>query len=261
MNHTSRQSKRIFTGILLALLILPQNLLAQEMSSTNYKIPFQALGAGGTKSTSTNYIIEDTLSEAGVNATGEDLSSTNYEACAGYQCLREAGFITVVLAAQASACTSGADTSSPYSTDLGTLTTGSVSTASNHVCVTVTTNAGGGAVVQAAGTNAGLKSTSVPGDVISSSTASLSAGTEGFGICSTNAASGFTAQSPYDGTCNTGAGHDVGILQATAQTIFSASGPISGAYGDILTKAAISATTAAHDDYTETITLIITGTY
>ncbi len=42
---------------------LPRAALAQMMSSSNYRIPFDAVGGGGLRSTSTNYGIEDTLSE------------------------------------------------------------------------------------------------------------------------------------------------------------------------------------------------------
>jgi hypothetical protein len=81
------------------------------------------------------------------------------------------------------------------------------------------------------------------------------------GICVTNAENGFVANAPYDGTCNTTTGHDVGGIATVSQTILSASNPVSSAFGDILTKAAISTTVAAHDDYVETLTLTVTGTY
>lgn len=257
-NHIT-QLKTMMTAI--ALVLMPVMASAQVMNSTNYKIPFQALGGGGDNSTSTNYDLEDTLSELGVNATGEDLSSTNYQACAGYQCLRELGFLTVTFAVQSSPCTAGADSTPPYTVGLGELSTSSVSTATNHICVTVSANAGSGVVVENKGANGGLASSSVPADIITSATETLSTGSQGFGICVTNAANGFSASAPYNGTCNTGSGHDVGGIATVNQTILSASNPVSSAYGDILTKASISATTPAHDDYTETLTLTVTGTY
>lgn len=261
MSNMNRQSKLFFAGLVLALLTMPQNLLAQSMSSTNYRVPFQAFGAGGTNSSSTNYIAEDTLSEVGANATGEDLTSTNYRACAGYQCLREEGFLTVVFSVQGTACSPGDSSASPFNIPLGTLTTGAVSTASDHICVTVTANAGGGVVVENKGANGALKSTSTPADTIDSATTTLVAGTAGFGICVTNAANGFSATSPYNGTCDTTTGHAVGGIATVNQTVLTATNPVNQAYGDILTKAAISSTIAAHDDYGETLTLTVTGTY
>lgn len=261
MKKLNRHYAYLIAGLFLALLVMPHNLLAQTMSSSNYQVPFQALGAGGGSGTSTNYESEYTLSEVGANATGEDLSSTNYKACAGYQCLREEGFLTVTFSVQGTACSPGDSSASPYTIPLGTLTTGAVSTASDHICVTVTANAGGGVVVENKGANGALKSTSTPADTIDSATTTLVAGTAGFGICVTNTGNGFSATAPYDGTCNTGAGHVVGGIATVNQTILTATNPVNQAYGDILTKAAISSTIAAHDDYGETLTLTITGTY
>lgn len=243
------------------LLLLPQNLLAQSMSSTNYKIPFQALGGGGEYSSSTNYALEDTLAELGVQATGEDLSSTNYLACAGYQCLREQGFLAVAFAVQGTPCTAGATSSPPFEVPLGTLSPSSVTTAANHICVTVTANAGGGVVVEGTGANGALASLSVPADAIPSQTETLAPGDPGFGLCVANAQNGFSAAAPYDGSCDETTGHDVGAIQTSPQTILFAASPVNNAFGDILTKAAISNTIAAHDDYAETLTLTVTGTY
>ena len=110
-------------------------------------------------------------------------------------------------------------------------------------------------------TGAGLKSTSTPADRIASNSTTLAAGTAGYGVCVTNAASGFSAASPYNGSCDTGSNHAVGALTLLDQTILSASGPVSSAFGDILTKASISSTTVAHTDYVDTMTIIVTATY
>ena len=254
--------RSITLGLLsLALALMPVTASAQVMTSTNYRIPFQALGGGGDNSTSSNYDLEDTLSELGMNATGEDLSSTNYLACAGYQCLLELGFLSVIFGVQSSSCSAGSTSTPPYNVALGTLSTSSVTTAANHICVTVTANAGGGVVVENKGANGALASSSVPADTIDSATTTLVAGTAGFGLCVTNAANGFSATAPYDGACDTSTNHAVGGIATVNQTILSATNPVSSAYGDILTKAAISATIPAHDDYVETLTLTVTGTY
>lgn len=230
------------------------------MNSTNYSIPFDAFSGGGARSTSTNYIFEDTVSEVST-PTGENLSSTNYAACAGYQCLKQAGFLSVLFAVKSSACVAGDTSTPPFDVDLGTVTTSAVKTSDDHICVTVTANAGGGVTVDVRGTNAALKSVSTPADTIASTTETLAAGDPGFGICSANAANGFTAQSPFNGTCNTTTGHSVGGITTVAQTIYSASSPVNFAFGDILTKAAISGTVPSHNDYAETLTITVTGTY
>lgn len=265
MKRNTRQpvrSARWIAVAALAIACLPfvEAARAQSMTSTNYKIPFDAFSGGGSLSTSTNYRLEDTVTEQ-ASPTGENLSSTNYRACVGYQCLKEAPFLTVVYAVQSGACDGTSSSSPPYAVPLGTLTTASVTTGSNRVCVRVTTNASGGVLVNGKSTNAGLRSTGTPGDIIASGTESLTAANEGYGVCSSNAQNGFTALSPFNGTCNTGAGHSVGGLTTTDQTIWSINGPVNNAFGEMLTKASISGVTPAHNDYADTLIITVTGTY
>jgi hypothetical protein len=230
------------------------------MSSTNYNIPFDALGAGGLRSTSTNYGVEDTLSEFS-STTGENFASTNYAACVGYQCLSEAPFLNVAYAVQPTACDDTSASSPPYDIALGTLTTAAVTTATNRICVRVTSNGVGGVAVKVRSANAALKSASVPADTISSGTSTLTAGTSGYGYCSSSAQNGFTASAPYNGSCDTNTNHSVGGVSTNDETIWTATGPVNNAYGELLTKAAISATVPAHNDYQDTLTITVTGTY
>lgn len=266
MNRFKQRSNSVRTrrglGALAAILLLalPVVTQAQMMSSSSYRIPFDALGGGGLRSTSTNYGIEDTVSEFS-SPTGEDLASTNYAACVGYQCLNEAPFLTVAYAVQATPCDETSASSPPFNVPLGTLSTSAVTTATNRICIRVTANAEGGIVVEGKSVNAALKSTSVPGDLIASGTATLAAGSSGYGFCSSNAQNGFTASAPYNGTCNTSTGHDVGGIATTDQTIWSATGPVTNAFGELLTKASISSTVPAHTDYGDTLTVTVTGTY
>jgi hypothetical protein len=109
--------------------------------------------------------------------------------------------------------------------------------------------------------NAALRSVSEPGDQVASAGATLVAGTSGYGFCSSNAQNGFTAASPFNGSCDTSTNHAVGGITTTDQTIWSASGPVNHAYGELLTKAAISSTVPAHNDYRDTLTITVTGTY
>jgi hypothetical protein len=256
--------KRIITQLAIALIVLalpaPRLASAQMMSSSNYRIPFDAVGGGGMRSESANFAIEDTVSEF-ASPTGEDLASANYAACVGYQCLAEEPFMAVNYAVQASPCTDTSASSPPYDVPLGTLSTSSVTTAANRICVRVTSNAEGGVVVEGKSTNAGLKSTSVPADIIASATATLTAGSTGYGFCSSNAQNGFTAVAPYNGTCNTGSGHQVGGIALTDQTIWSSTGPVNNAFGELLTKASISATVPAHNDYADTLIVTVSGTF
>lgn len=258
--------KRYLTQLMVALIAtatfapVPKAVLAQMMSSSNYRIPFDAVGGGGLRSTSANYGLEDTVSEFS-SPTGEGLSSANYLACVGYQCLDEDPFLSVAYAVQGTPCDGDSSSSPPYDVALGTLSTSSVTTAANRICVVVTANAEGGITVEGRSSNAALRSVSVPGDQVASADATLSAGTSGYGFCSSNAQNGFTAASPFDGSCDTSTNHAVGGITTADQTIWSASGPVNRAYGELLTKAAISSTVPAHNDYRDTLTITVTGTY
>jgi len=257
-----RHQKQLAASIALMALVAttPLAALAQMMSSSNYRIPFDAVGGGGLKSTSTNYGVEDTLAEFS-SPTGEDMTSTNYAACVGYQCLNEAPFLSVTYSVQTSPCDGTSSSTPPFNVPLGTLSSSAVTTASNRICVRVTSNATGGVTVEGKSTNASLKSVSTPADLIASNTATLTSGASGYGFCSSNAQNGFTAQSPFAGSCDTSSNHAVGGITTAAQTIWSATGPISNAYGELLTKASISTTVPAHNDYQDTLTITVTGTY
>lgn len=84
---------------MLAIIILglPQTVLAFR-SSTNFRIWDDSVGSGGARSTSTNYIVEDTIGES---ATGEDSSSTNFLADAGFPAIFEEPVLRITLSASA----------------------------------------------------------------------------------------------------------------------------------------------------------------
>jgi len=160
---------------------------------------------------------------------------------------------------------------------LGTLTTGAVATSDtsvSNICTRLTTNAGSGAVVTVKSLNAALKSTAYPSDTIASSTATLVAGTSGYGICVGSSGAGSetgkdattplgatpTATAPFASTCTTAA-HNVGGLTTGAQSIWSVSGAVQNGYFKLYMKAAISGTVPAHTDYADTLTFVATGTF
>ena len=61
----------------------PKFVFGDTMSSTNFIITSDDLAAGGGNINSASYIAE---SDLGGKATGEDLTSTAFKACAGYPC-------------------------------------------------------------------------------------------------------------------------------------------------------------------------------
>jgi hypothetical protein len=86
-----RRILAIVTTVCAVGVLLPPRVLADTMSSTNYKVQADVISTGGARSTSTGFIAEDTLGDL---ATGEDLSSASFKACAGYQCFLLAPYIT-----------------------------------------------------------------------------------------------------------------------------------------------------------------------
>jgi hypothetical protein len=185
--------------------------------------------------------------------------------------------ITFNVGAQASATAcDGTFSGNGGTVALGTLTTSAVtsSDASSvpHVCTRVTTNAANGAIVTVKSLNAALKSTSVPGDTIPSATATpLATSTRGYGLCGgsssdsgkdTTTPTGSTpvAASPFNGTC-TSTDHNIGALTTSPQTVWSIAGASQNAYFRLYVKAGVSGTVPAHNDYTDSLTFVATGTF
>jgi len=244
------------------LLGIPSSLLA-AMSSANYVIPSDTISVGGNTSTSASWIANDTIGEM---ATGEDLLSASYAACAGYQCFQSEPFVSFSVKEGTSA-----PGSAGVGVALGTLTTGAVTTSDgtsiSSIFLTAESNAPQGMAVTVKGANGALKSIGTPASTIPSATASLIAGTAGFGVCifantqDVDSPSSFTKQAPYAGTCTKTTGHDVGQIQTSAQNILTSSAELKGGTAEVLVKAAISPVTPGRPDYAETLTFIATGTY
>ena len=252
-------------GILIACvfgLLVPPGVLADTMSSASYKVQADVISVGGGNSTSASFAAEDTLGDL---ATGEDLASASFQSCAGYQCFIQPPYISFsVKQGVASPGTTGAGV------PLGTLTTSTVTTSDgstiNSVFITTETNAHNGVAVTVRDANGGLKRTSTA-DTIASATATLVAGTAGFGLCvfsvtqHADSPTSLSKASPYSSTCTKTTGHAVGAVSTSAQDILISTGAIKGGDAEILVKAAISAVTAAGTDYADTLTFIATGTY
>ncbi|MDD5693320.1 MAG: hypothetical protein PHU86_02530 [Patescibacteria group bacterium] len=149
---------------------------------------------------------------------------------------------------------------STNSASLGTMTTGAVASTS-AVTLTMGTNAAGGYTVtiqdQGNGTVGGLYKSSVPTKNITSGTATLSAGTEGYGAQGTTGTGSPTISSPYNTS-----GNGVGQLQRTAQSFITYGSPtgVTNQTSTVTFKAAISASTPA-GSYADTITLLMTGNF
>lgn len=155
---------------------------------------------------------------------------------------------------------SDSETAPPYTLSLGSLTLGSVTTASNKIWVDLDTNADYGGYVYVYSSNGGLKSSAL-NYTITSATADLSSVNSGFGIQNssiTQSGGGpFTVLSPYNGTSN-----NVGVVDTTIrETLHTSSSPITAGRASFLVKAKASTTTPAATDYSETITLIASASF
>lgn len=151
--------------------------------------------------------------------------------------------------------TSGVDTNPPYAIDFGTLTLGSVNTASDKVWVDLSTNAEFGGYIYIYGTNSGLRS-STTNYTISSSSTNLTSASEGYGVQAANQSS-LSPVSPYNNGSDT-----VGIVDTTIREILnSGASPVTGGRASLTLKAKAQSTTPASNDYTDTVTLVASGTF
>jgi len=151
---------------------------------------------------------------------------------------------------------------SANSSDFGVITTSAPKSASPNITLTTTTNANTGFTLtvrdEGSGTNPGLYN-SIGSYLVASSTATLAASTEGYGIQGATNGNGsggtITIAATYDKTSN-----DVGGLQRTAQTLATAGSPVNLREVVVTHKASVSGLTKA-GSYNDTLTYICTGNF
>lgn len=152
------------------------------------------------------------------------------------------------------------ESSAPYDLALGTLTPGSITTATNRVWVDLSTNADQGGGVYLFSSNTGLYSTATD-YLIAAVTGNLSALTEGFGVQSVSVAQSsggpMGADAPFNGSSEV-----VGTLTVTPQRIFNTSAtPITSGRASFLTKVKPSTLAPAATDYTEVLTIVAAANF
>jgi hypothetical protein len=151
--------------------------------------------------------------------------------------------------------TTDTETASPYNLEVGSLSIGSVTTASQKVWVDLITNAEGGGRIFINGVNSGLRST-VLNHTITSSSTDLSSINEGYGM-KNDTVSNLTAVSPYNGS-----GENVGVLDSTIRELAnSSSSPVTNGRASFQIKVKTSNTTPSANDYVDTLTLIASGNF
>jgi len=152
--------------------------------------------------------------------------------------------------------------SPPFSVFIGQLNAGAVTTSTDQVTTTITTNANNGGLIYLYGTNAGLKSpTAIAGGyTIASATNDLSSGgvLEGYGAIGTSTSGApMELLSPYNQS-----GDIVGIVDTTKREFAdSSSSPVTGGQASFKLKAKSKTTTPPAGDYTDTITIVATGSF
>jgi len=150
-------------------------------------------------------------------------------------------------------------TSPPYATSFGNLLPATVTNTPDKVWASIATNANNGASVYISSANGGLKS-NTNGFTLASATADLSAVSTGYGaqgLTATQSSGGpLSIASPYNV-----ASQNVGILDSTVRTLFTASAPITGGRGSMQLKARAAAQTPEGSDYTDTLTLIAAAAF
>lgn len=146
---------------------------------------------------------------------------------------------------------------------LGSLSSASVTSSPTPRTATVNTNAKNGWYVWAKDANTGLASATASTTIASTtpgSNSTLSAGTAGFntGVTSTQTSGTgtITVAVPFVGGATTGGG-----LDTTFRSLASSNGTASGAVLTLTNHVAISATTPAATDYTDTITVVGAGLF
>jgi hypothetical protein len=149
----------------------------------------------------------------------------------------------------------------PFSVNIGNLTPGAVTTSSDKVTATISTNATGGGLVYVYGTNNGLKSTYAGNYTITSNSNDLSAALEGYGARGTtvtqSAGGPMQLISPYNGSSD-----NVGIIDTAKRTLAdSSSQPITSGQVSFELKAKAKQTTPSATDYSDTLTVIATGSF
>ncbi len=151
--------KSFFVLLAFVIIVIPKNVLAEDVTSTNFTIFANSPNTAGARSTSTNFILESTLGElSGVT------TSTNFSSRSGFQAIGAEPKITMAL--------------STNTINLGTLDAGSVNTA--NLTVTVTTNASSGYTVKLS-ENENLRS-AAGNDIDDVLDGSVTAGSEEYGI-------------------------------------------------------------------------------
>lgn len=143
----------------------------------------------------------------------------------------------------------------PYTIELGEMTPGNVTTATDNIWIDLSSNAENGAYVYVYDEYAGLKSTNADHTILSTS-GNLSVLEEGYGLQVTSVTN-LQSVAPYNGTSES-----VGLIDTTVREVLqSGGGSVTSGRASVSVKAKSSNTTPSASDYTDIITLIAAGIF
>jgi len=268
MYKKERKSKDFLSltgfGFLIFALLLAPLTNAGDLTSASFIIKDPIIGTGGGYGTSASFQ---------AFSAGHTLLS-GYATSASF--INKYGFLyfpdeaqSITFDIDTAADFSNGESGTPYAVPLGTLSTSSitVSDTSTVRMIVLEADSSHGIVVtvqSANGTN-GLVSTSVSGSNINSTSATISAGTENYGLCvATSGLTGFSRSTGYSSdTCALSSGtNGVQALSTTPTSIVNSGGvALVAGHAEVVVNAGISAVTPAHTDYTDTLTFIATSTF
>lgn len=173
----------------------------------------------------------------------------------GYGPIATAATINPTLSFDIDVSATDSETDPPFAINMGNLIASTVVDSPQKIWVDISTNGESGGKVYVFGENEGLLSAAA-GYKIDAVTGDLTSLAQGFGAQGSTAAGGLAIASLYDQT-----GDTVGITDQYVREIFTSADPISGGRGSFLLKAKSSAVTPSAGDYSESLTVIASGSF
>jgi len=149
----------------------------------------------------------------------------------------------------------------PFSVGIGVVNAGQITTSWQSVKTTISTNANTGGIVYLYDANAGLKSTEANNYTINSATADLTSASEGYGAQGRSVSQTSGGPMEIDSPYNLAAGN-VGVINSIKRVFAdSTSAPVTNGQAVFQLKAKAANSTPAATDYSDTITVIGTGSF
>lgn len=173
----------------------------------------------------------------------------------GYGPIATASTVNPTLSFDIDVSATDSETNPPFAISMGDLIASTVVNSPQKIWVDFSTNGESGGRVYVIGKNEGLLSAAASYK-IGAVTGNLASLTQGFGAQGSTATGGLAIASLYNQT-----GDTVGITDQYVREIFTSANPISGGRGSFLLKAKSSAVTPSAGDYSETLTVIASGSF